>query len=173
MGYCIEIQGQRIRIKQENFQPAFEALKAVEAGGWTNSPEAAASLEDLLFRWRWQPRLLLEKDPPVKGSKVGDIVYLEFLGEKLAEDEEMFRAIAQWIEPDCFVEIYGEDGQLWRWVFNGVKMYQTECIMDWDGKCNAFDAILKHKDMLPNLIGIHPALDGAIEGVLKPRGKHR
>ena len=174
MGYQIQVQGQRIRIKQANFEAAMKALIAIEAGGFTSSPEAATSLEDLLTRWRWQPRILMEKDPPVKGSKVGDIVYLDFTGEKMAEEEDMFRAIAPWIEPGCFVEISGEEDARWRWVFNGKTMYETNCVMDWDGKCEAFDALLKHKNILPNLIGIHPALDGAIEGALKPRGnKHK
>ena len=49
----------------------------------------------------------------------GDYELDEFIGEKLGDDLEIFNSIAMYIEPDSFIEFEGEDGDVFRFLFNG------------------------------------------------------
>lgn len=68
----------------------------------------ASSLEEALRRWRW----LSEADAD------GNIVSIEFVGEKLGDDEVLFSAVAPYVQEDSYVQMVGEDGTVWRWFFH-------------------------------------------------------
>ena len=56
----------------------------------------------------------------------GNIICLYFNGDKIAHDEDtMFQAIAPYVEDGSFIEMAGENGDRWRWVFK-------------DGRCEEF-----------------------------------
>lgn len=46
-----------------------------------------------------------------------DIVDLEFKGEKLGQEKEMFERLAPFVEDYSYLEFEGGDGKLWRWTF--------------------------------------------------------
>ncbi len=63
---------------------------------------------------------------PTIDATTGDWTDLRFTGDKLlAEHHLILAALARFIRPDSFLEMQGEDGQRWRWVFNG-----HTCIME-------------------------------------------
>ena len=47
----------------------------------------------------------------------GNITELEFIGEKLGNDFEMFQSIAPYVQDGSYIWMIGEDGSQWRWVF--------------------------------------------------------
>jgi hypothetical protein len=59
----------------------------------------------------------------------GDYDKLDFTGEKLYDDEDMFRSLAPFVESGSYVEIHGEE-DTWRWVFDGRSMKEVYPVWD-------------------------------------------
>lgn len=121
MGYCITVTDNQLKIKQENFQKCLEAIKSLH-GQETNNYQNKShfswvdekfyqlnSLDQILNEWRWKP--LYDEN--------GNIQQLEFNGEKLGDDEILFKTLAPFIEPDSFINFRGEDNEHWQYAFNG------------------------------------------------------
>jgi len=71
----------------------------------------ADNLTDAIEECRW----IVEEDND------GNIVSIEFTGDKLGEDEQIFNAIAPAVENDSYIKMEGENGEIWKWVFNNGK----------------------------------------------------
>jgi len=67
------------------------------------------TLEEVMKEWAWE--LILDDN-----DNVDDI---DFIGEKIGDDLILFETIAPYIEKDSYIEMYGEDGCRWRWIFDG------------------------------------------------------
>lgn len=65
------------------------------------------TLEDTLTENRWT----------TETDNCGNIIDLQFEGEKLWDDYEMMRAIAPWVVDGSYLWMVGEDGTQWKWVF--------------------------------------------------------
>jgi len=62
----------------------------------------------------------------------GEIIELYFNGDKLACDEDiMFQAIAPYVEDGSFIEMVGEDGDCWRWIFKDAKCKEVRAEVTW------------------------------------------
>jgi hypothetical protein len=83
-----------------------------------------ATLEEALGAWRW---IAITDDGPdgmtdaVPGPR--NIVGLEFIGEKLGDEDALFAALAPFVDEGSYVAVVGEDGRVWRWVFRGCRCY--------------------------------------------------
>lgn len=128
MGYCMDLRDYDFVIKKENFGKALLAIKALAnktdemSGGvfsrtgrdkcfaWVNTLEFldAETLAEALKAWRWD----------VECDKEGNIDGIMFMGEKSGDDLVLFSAIAPFVEENSFIEMEGEDGCIWRWVFS-------------------------------------------------------
>jgi hypothetical protein len=91
---------------------------------WVNrrSMEGAASIEEMLREWRWEPVLDLD----------GNITDLYFEGEKLGDDLTLWQAIAPAVVKGSFLEMMGEDGALWRWKFDGTTCEEQSAKVSWE-----------------------------------------
>lgn len=69
------------------------------------------TLEEAMKEWAWE--LILDDN--------GNVDDIDFIGEKIGDDLILFEAIAPYIEKDSYIEMYGEDGYRWRWIFDGEK----------------------------------------------------
>jgi hypothetical protein len=122
MGYNMYEVSDSVHIKQKSFAKALDIIKSLmghkegqikDSSGYhfswvdTNRVLRAKTLEEALKAWRWAPRI-----------DEGDIVGLEFKGEKLGDDFTLFQAIAPFVEDGSFIEMRGEDGAMWKWSFN-------------------------------------------------------
>jgi len=111
-------------IKKENFDKALVAIKALanetkkmsgeSSNGehwfsWVDDYEfvEAKTLAEALTAWRWEPQL----------DEDGNINDIFFNGEKLGDDFVLFEEIAPFVKENSFIEMNGEDGTIWRWVF--------------------------------------------------------
>lgn len=54
-----------------------------------------------------------------------------FVGEKLGEDIEIFNVISPFID-DGYIEMYGEDGDRWRWIFKKGKVETRYPKVEWE-----------------------------------------
>ena len=123
MGYCMTIEDQEFLIKKKNMAGALAAIKAIVGEGrfsWVNAKEYqdAETLEDALMAWRWPPYMNKSANPK------GEIVNLEFDGEKSGDEDILFRAIAPFVEAGSFIEMRGEDGCRWRWLFHKGELHE-------------------------------------------------
>ena len=63
----------------------------------------------------------------------GNVVDLDFVGDKIAYDEEvMFKKIATYVEDGSYIEMSGEDGARWRWVFSSGTVKEVRAKVVWD-----------------------------------------
>jgi len=134
MGFYMEQRDTNFAIKAENKEKALEAIinlageETIDDGNekhfsWVDTKGFvnATTLEEAMDEWRWE----IQKDD--KGN-VNDIC---FTGEKLGDDEIVFDAIAPYVEKGSTIEMMGEDGVLWRWLFDGKKCREQTPIINW------------------------------------------
>jgi len=139
MGYEITQRGAVFGMQKENFEPCLQAIKALAdrvqflASGensmgdrwysWVNTEKfvSAKTLEEALEEWGWEIQL----------AEDGDAYFLQFVNEKLGDDEVLLNAIAPYVEDGSYIEIAGEDADWWRWVFKGGKMFEITPEITW------------------------------------------
>ena len=165
MGYCVSMRDASFKIKRKNYAVCLQAIKDMDvnegngSGGfsWVGGEEVvqAKILKDAFEAWRWS----------IEENKTG-IVSICFEGEKLGDDAQLFRAIAPYVESGSFIEMSGEDGELWRYQFNNGEFNEHGVTLDWEDNVEIVEALLKQKTLLPMLIGVHPSLDMRIEKIL-------
>lgn len=109
----------------ENKEAALQAIKNLEGGetitygsgkphfSWVDTEDFvnADTLKDALREWRWS----------VEEDGEGNIYDIYFEGEKLGDDNILFEAIAPYVKSGSFIQMCGEDGTIWRWVFENSK----------------------------------------------------
>lgn len=127
MGYCISQNEAKFSMKADNKVPAFKALKAAASDKsfcWINpaTVKGCRTLEELMDECRWD---LDENDD-------GDVIGIAFSGEKAGDDLKLFNALAPYVEAGSFIEMQGEDGALWRWVFDGKTCVEKTAKVSWD-----------------------------------------
>lgn len=132
MGYCISVRVMSFRIKDENKKAALKAmrgLKGQETCGdhfsfsWVDADfHQLGTLEEVLKAWRYYPKT----DP-----ETGDIISLDFGGEKWGDDRLLFDTLAPYVEAGSKIEYLGEDGNKWRFVFDGKTLKESRPQVTW------------------------------------------
>jgi hypothetical protein len=133
MGYCMSQMDCHFAIKAENRPKALEAIKELNkneqrigsggsnaTGDWvrhfawvrTDTIEKAQTLFDAMEEWGYEiaPR-----------EDTEDVDWIYFIGEKIGDEQYMFEAIAPFVEDGSWIQMSGEDGSIWRWVFRSGK----------------------------------------------------
>lgn len=82
----------------------------------------AGNVEKALKSWRWHPEFDTD----------GNVVSIEFWGEKLGDDKVLFEAIAPWVKSGSYIEMQGEDGTMWRWCFDDGKFHEKTAKVSWE-----------------------------------------
>lgn len=124
MGYCITVTDNQLKINKENFQNCVNAIISLHGQetyqdhfSWVDRNfYQLNSLKDILNAWRWEPLY----------DESGNIQQLEFTGEKLGDDELLFKTLAPFIEPDSFINFRGEDNYHWQYAFDGKTMKELQ-----------------------------------------------
>ena len=119
MGYYVHQSDTKFHIKRENIKPAFDELKIIkEPLAWASGLFSSGfkNLTDALEDVGW----ILEFD-----NATGDVVGISFESEKIGDEQIFFSAIAPYVTKGSFIEMCGEDGERWRWVFDGKTMKEV------------------------------------------------
>jgi hypothetical protein len=83
---------------------------------WVDTAEflAARTLEDAVAAWGW--RLYMSETTEA-------IVDIIFENEYAGDDGVLFEALAPFVRKNSFIQMAGEDGEPWRWVFTGATVH--------------------------------------------------
>jgi hypothetical protein len=139
MGYRMHQTGGEFFIAAGDKARALAAIKSLHGQetygdhfSWVDTPEflRADSLEGALRVWRW--------DAEADGD--GNIVALEFAGENLGDDEKLFGTIAPFVRAGSYIEMTGEDNEMWRWVFADGTCREITPTVTWPAMDSAVDA---------------------------------
>jgi hypothetical protein len=133
MGYWIEVNKVYFRLKAEKIPETIKAIKSLhgkepisDSSGshfsWVdNQFYKLNTIQELMAEFRWKPTT----------GENGDLIDLEFTGQKLGDDEEFFDVIAPFVESGSYIEVEGEDNDKWRWVFKDGKMIRVTPKIFW------------------------------------------
>lgn len=127
MGYCMSKQSGNFAIKAENKAGALAAMRTLGKKNirhhWLSGSEfaKAESLKEVFEVWGWSGEF----------DDDGNIVDISFDSEKLGDEIVMWVTIAPFVEAGSFIEMSGEDGNLWRWVFDGKECKEVYPTVTW------------------------------------------
>jgi len=119
MGYYIEQLNSEFNMKGENIEPAYNTFldyikdnkELVNAWAWLDADEllGACNFAQLMEFLRWE----------VTYDDDNNIIDIIFMGEKAGAEEQYFNILAPFIESGSYIEMCGEDGNRWKYYFNG------------------------------------------------------
>lgn len=124
MGYCIYLKKENFSILPENYAAALKAIKNLPENhySWVDSNfRVNNDLPSMLEAWGWEAKL----DPD------GKIIGISFQGEKMGDEEILFQTIAPFVIDKSYIEMHGEDGDCWRWVFVDGKLLTSKPKVEW------------------------------------------
>ena len=127
MGYGMSQDEAKFTIAKGKQVAALKSLKALAKNTkltWVTAEDILASktLVGAMEELRW----------PVEEDDDGNITAIEFSGEKAGDEMKFFGALAEYVDDGCFIEMHGEDGTRWRWVFSGGKVTEKTASVSWD-----------------------------------------
>ena len=131
MELCISSYTNRFKIKKENIEKAFKKLydyaknnkSVIDNWMWCDSSDILDSenLSNALEHLRWD----------IKYDEDMNIKNIEFSGEKLGNDFDLFCIIAEFVE-DGYIEVYAEDDSFWRWYFINGECTEVFPTINWE-----------------------------------------
>ncbi len=151
MGYNVQTTDCDIKIKQEDFEKCYAAMCALndrddlKSGGsyggggvdarsprpegmnhhpakwfaWmpADYPNELKTFHDIISRLGFEPTY----------NEEGDLVLVSY-DDKTGAEGLFFDAISPWVAKDSFIDWRGEDGDEWRWAFDGVTVKTLSCV---------------------------------------------
>lgn len=122
MSYTIHQTNSAFYISEENLTPAFTALKALcEDRNWYNGLRKIRHLEDAVGRFGWN----MEFDDD------GNISDIKLLRDYAENEQAMFSALAPYVKAGSFIQMSGEENEIWRWVFDGATCVMKKPTISW------------------------------------------
>jgi hypothetical protein len=129
MGYYINSVGCDFTMKKANSDAALKAIKDLFSqheycAGWVDTKTVLDSktFEDALSEAGFDV-----------DSRDNNYFYIQFNGEKYSGDEkEVLNAISPFVKDGSYIEMIGEEGERWRWIFhkNGVEEKYAKIVWD-------------------------------------------
>lgn len=127
MGYCMSQADASFVIPKTKHAAALQKLKMAQAASsftWATNDDVsrATTLAEAMQAFRW----------PVAHDIDGNITSIRFEGEKAGDDLRFFETLAEFVDDGGFIEMHGEDGSRWRWIFSGGNVHEKAAKMSWD-----------------------------------------
>lgn len=129
MGYCIEMVDTTAVLHKGNFDAAVEALNNLEKTGhksggsygpsgkneqwfaWVSTDwYKSGDVKEMIEEWRYH----------LHENEDGNYVVEYFEGEKYGDEDQLFNALSPYMTG--YIEMRGEDGEQWKWVFGGPEV---------------------------------------------------
>ena len=126
MGYYISLHNYDFIIAAAEKDNVLKALHNMPdiSYSWVSISEVkkTQSLDQAMYEWRYQ----------LGYDDGGNVIGIDFCGEKLGDEALMFKAIAPFVKDGSFIEMHGEDGAMWRWKFVNGTMKEISAKIVWD-----------------------------------------
>lgn len=128
MGYCISQIDAKFTIPRKHHVKALSAVKKLFATRFKRSyvtrddADEWETLADAIESFGYTPEL----------DSDYNIVGIEHHQEKMSDEESMFKAIAPYVDSGSYIEMYGDGGERWRWVFDDGKLEEINAILPWE-----------------------------------------
>lgn len=132
MGYCIRMTKSTISISKENSIKMMDMLsKYIEDNkpDWMwidieslNEHCKSHDFEEVMYDLRYNVVFY-------EGDEIYKIDY--FSGEKFGDEYEIFPMLAPYIN-NGYIQMLGDDGNRWRWVFKDGKFDEKQPTISWD-----------------------------------------
>ena len=110
MGYYMNSMNCSFALKKENVKAAWESIKN------------CCSFEEVMAECGWEVYI----------NEKGDYDAIIFINEKASNDIVILNAIAPYVEPNSYIQMQGEDGEIWRWVFEDGKVKEIYPTILWN-----------------------------------------
>lgn len=128
MGYCISMRESVFYIGADNKNKARDDVREYVKENnpnwaWINDNKTllkSPTLEGILSEFGYEPTI----------DDDGNITDIDFWSEKMGDEEKLFEIIAPYVK-DGYIEMNGEEGCFWRWVFKGGKFYTVDPEVTW------------------------------------------
>lgn len=126
MGYCMSQNESKFHVRASDKELALRAIKALvdKSDSWVDASAVKSSrnLVSAMSEWCWD----------VEEDEAGNIDSIAFSGEKAGDDMTLFKAIAPFVQSGSYIEMRGEDGTRWRWIFDGKTCVEKTAKISWD-----------------------------------------
>lgn len=142
MGYYMEQRGSAFFIDKNHFPKMIDAIHSLGnhpekmgggsyQGGKTISKHyswvkmnfvESYDVKYIFDCWRWQTHF----------DDEGNITDISFDGEKMGDDRVLFDTIAPFVKEGSFIEMSGEDNDMWRWKFTNSICKEIGARIVWD-----------------------------------------
>lgn len=132
MGYSFHVEDAAFAIDASRKTRALAAVKALRGRfSWVEPAEftAARTLEDMLEVWGWDAEVTSD----------GHVTGIDFAREKIGDEDVLFAALAPFVKAGSYIEALGEDGERWRWVFDGERCAVQRARVVWDAPLDRTD----------------------------------
>ena len=121
MSYSMEQKDTQFFMDKAGLEPARKAiLAAMSTFNWFKKRKAL-TLEAAAAQCDWA----LEFDDN------DNVIGIEHLNDYQGQEEKLFAALAPYVRPGSFIQMIGEDGELWRWSFDGVTCREQKPTVTW------------------------------------------
>lgn len=149
MSYYITQQKSKFTIKNENILPCINAFNKEYDENFTDIAEVFVEQGfDISSDEVFQVFM------PTVTAGISDISEIKFIGEKYGEIDAFLNTIAPYVEKNSYIEFSGEDGQYFRFFFDGKQAVEEDAIVTFS-----------HDD--PNQIGGYSRDEGLFITALK------
>lgn len=130
MGYFMNQREANFTIKKEYVDKAWNVLKDLFSKedtslSWIDNQDVlkSKSFEEAMSACRWN----------IEINERGDYDSIYFNGEKYGGDEEaVLEIIAPYVENDSYIQMQGEEGEQWRWIFDNGKVVEKHATLIWE-----------------------------------------
>jgi hypothetical protein len=127
MGYGMSQDEAKFTIGKDKRSAALKKLKALVKTTklmWVTAEDIlkAKTLANAMEELRW----------PIEEDEDGNVVSIDFQGEKAGDEMKFFGVLAEFVDTGCFIEMHGEDGSRWRWVFSNGKVDEKSAKVSWE-----------------------------------------
>lgn len=121
MSYTMEQMETQFFMDSATLEPARKAILAAMSGFDWFKRRNALTLEAAAAQCGWS--LEFDSDDNVIG--------IEHLRAYEVQEDRLFNALAPFVRPGSFIQMNGEDGEQWRWVFDGSTCTEKSPTINW------------------------------------------
>lgn len=128
MGYRMDMTDANFFLPKESHSAALKAIQALVSKGqcytWIRfkGDSSWERLEDAFSSWRWS----------VSFDDDENINNIQFDGTHSGDEEILLETLAPFVRSGSYIEMIGEDGGIWRWVFKDGEFGTVYPAVTWE-----------------------------------------